>query len=96
MKNLLEGEETYEDINGYSEVTRLLLLIKSIAYSYESKYYPVVAIHMALRKFYSSYQSSSSSYDEYFYTMTKLRNVITHCGGVIGNHPFLVENSCRP
>ena len=23
--------------------------------------------------------------------MTNLRDVISHCGGVIGNHPFLVE-----
>ena len=60
MKNCLEGEETYEDIDGESDIVRLLLLIKSIAYSYESKFYPVLAIHMALRKFYSRYQSSSS------------------------------------
>ena len=33
MKNRLEGEETYEDIDVKSDVIRLLLLIKSIAYS---------------------------------------------------------------
>ena len=46
---------------------------------------------MALRKFYLSYKSSSSSCDNYFETMTNLRDVISHCGGVIVNHPFLVE-----
>ena len=46
---------------------------------------------MALRKFYLSYQSSSSSCDEYFETMTNLRDIISHFGGFIGNHPFLVE-----
>ena len=91
MKNRLEGEETYEDIDGESDVIRLLLLIKSIAYSYNSKYYPVLAIHMVLRKFYSRYQSSSSLCDEYFKMMTNLRDIISHCGGVIGNHPLLVE-----
>ena len=63
--NRFEGEETYEDTDGDSEVIRLLLLINSISYSYESKSYPVLATHMALRKFYLSYKSSSSSSDEY-------------------------------
>ena len=31
MKNRLEGEETYEDIDGDSDVIRILFLIKSIA-----------------------------------------------------------------
>ena len=91
MNNLLGVEETYEDIDGESEVICLLLLINSIAYYYKSKSYPVLVIHVALRKFYLSYQSSSSSCDEYFETMTNLRDVISHCGGVIGNHPFLVD-----
>ena len=57
----------------------------------ESKYYPVLAIHMALRKFYTIHQSISLSWYEYFETMSNLRDVISHCGGVIGNHPFLVK-----
>ena len=69
IKNCLEGEETYGDIDGESDVIRLLLLINSIAYSYESKSYPVLDIHMALRKFYTSYQSISSSCNEYLDTM---------------------------
>ena len=46
---------------------------------------------MALRKFYSSHQSSSLSCDEYFETMTNLRDMISHCGWFIGNHTFLIE-----
>ena len=90
-KNRLEGEETYEHIDGDSGIIRLLLTINSIAYSYNSNSYLVLAIHMALRKFYTSYLSSSSSCNKYFKTMTNLRDVISHCGGVIVNHPFLVE-----
>ena len=91
MKNRLEEEETYKDIDGDSDVIRLLLLIKIIAYSYKSKSYPVLAIHMALRKFYISHKASSSSCNEYFKTMSNLRDIISHRGGVIGNHPFLVD-----
>ena len=91
MKNRLKGEKTYEDIDGESDVIRLLLLIKSITYSYESKSYPVLAIHMALRKFYTSHQSRSSSCNEYSNTMTKLRDVISNYRGVIGNRPFLIN-----
>ena len=46
---------------------------------------------MALRKFYTSHQSISSSCDEYFEMMSNLRDGISHCGCVIGYHPFLVE-----
>ena len=45
---------------------------------------------MALRNFYMSYQSISSLFNEYFKTMTNLRDIIFHCEGVIGNNPFLV------
>ena len=40
MENCLEGEETYKDIDGESDVIRLLLLINSIAYSYKIKILP--------------------------------------------------------
>ena len=33
--------------------------------------------------------------EKYFETMTDLRDVIYHCGGVIGNHPFLVDKFLR-
>ena len=91
MKNRLEGEGKYEDIYGEYDVIRLLLLIKRITYSYKSKSYPVPAIYMALRKFYTIHKSISSSCNDYFETMSNLRVAISHCGDVIGNHPFLVE-----
>ena len=45
-KNRLEEEEICEDIDGDSDVIHILLPIKSIAYAYKSKSYPVLAIHM--------------------------------------------------
>ena len=48
-KNRLKGEETYEDIDEESDAIRLLLIIKRITYSYESKSYPVLAIHTELK-----------------------------------------------
>ena len=44
------------------------------------------------RGFYSTYQSKSSSCDEYLEMITYLRDVISHCGRFIGNRPFLVDN----
>ena len=73
MENLLEGEEICENIDEESDVIHLLLIINRIPNSYESKSYPVLEIHMALRKFYSTYQSKSSSCDKYFKTMTNLK-----------------------
>ena len=88
VNNFLWGEETYERIDKESDIIRLLLLINSIAYSYESKSRPILAIHMTLRKFYSRYQSSSLLCNKYVKTMTNLIDVISHCGGVVGNHPL--------
>ena len=91
IKNRLKVEETYEDIDGEYNVIRILLIIKSIAYSYKSKSYPVLAIHMSLRKFYSSYQSILALCDKYFKTMTNLRDIISPCVWIIENHTFLVD-----
>ena len=66
MTNRLEGKETYEDIDGEYDVIRLIILLKSIVYYYESKYYPGLALHMKLRKFYSSNQSSLALCNDYF------------------------------
>ena len=48
MKNCLEVEESYKNIYEDSDVIFLLLIIKTIAYSCDSKYYPVLATHMVL------------------------------------------------
>ena len=90
-RNCLEGKDIYEDIDGDSDVIRILLLIKSITYSYKSKYYSVLAIHISLRKFYTIHQSSSSLCDEYFKTVSNMRDVISHCSGVIVNRPLLAD-----
>ena len=50
---------------------------------------------MALRGFYTTYQSNSSLCNKYYETMNNLRCVISHFGGVIGNHPFLIDKSLK-
>ena len=50
---------------------------------------------MALIKVHSTYQLISSSCDEYFETITNLRDVISHCGGIIRNHPSIIEKSLK-
>ena len=41
-----KGEEYYNNIDKESDVIRLLLIIETIAYSLDSKSYPVLEIHM--------------------------------------------------
>ena len=50
---------------------------------------------MALRGLYYSFQSNSSSCERYFETLTNLREIISHCGGFIENHPFLIDKFIR-
>ena len=47
---------------------------------------------MALKQFYASHQSNSSSCDKYFDTVTSLRDITSHCVGDIENHTFLINN----
>ena len=41
-----KGEAYYNNIDKESDVIRLLLIIETIAYSFDSKSYPVLEIHM--------------------------------------------------
>ena len=42
MNNCLKGEEYYNNIDKELDVICLLILIKTIAYSFDSKSYPVL------------------------------------------------------
>ena len=91
MKNRLEGEGSFEHIDKYSDVIKLLNIINSISYSYKSKPHPFLSVHQPMKAFYASYQQTTMSYDSYMEPITNLRDAIVHCGGSMGYHPFLVN-----
>lgn len=63
MKKLLEGEGIFDDIENESDVIKLLKLIKSISYAYESKSYPLLEVQQAMKVFYSLYQDNKTLCD---------------------------------
>ena len=62
-KKLLEGEGIFDDIENESDVIKLLKLIKSISYAYESKSYPLLEVQQAMKVFYSLYQDNKTLCD---------------------------------
>ena len=91
MKEKLESDSGYEIILGDSNVIELLKLIRSIAFAYESKRYPYLAIFTGIKSLYGNYQQGYTTNDHYLESFTNLVQVIKHCGGNFGTHPTLVN-----
>ena len=69
---------------------RLLKMIQNISYSHKSKSYPFVTVHRYMKALYASHQSNNNFYNSYMESLTNLRGVITHCGGSLWEHPYLI------
>ena len=66
-KNQLEVERSFEDIDKDLDVIKLIKLIKSIPYAYESNSCPFLYVHQAMKAFYASYHKTITSCDSYIY-----------------------------
>ena len=49
------------DIKKESDVIKILEVIMSMSYTYESKSYPFLAVHKSMKAFYASYQQNKTS-----------------------------------
>ena len=54
MKIQLESEDKFESIETTSDIIKILKLDRYISYAYETKSYPFLAIHQALKHFYTT------------------------------------------
>ena len=95
MRSKLESDSTYDGISGSSDVIELLKLIRNIAFAYESKRYPYLAVFTGIKSLYGNYQRSYTTVDNYLESFTNLVQVIEHCGGNFGTHPTLVDYNLK-
>ena len=95
MKAKLESEDTFESKSNNGDVIALLKLIRSIAFDYESKRYPFLAVYNSVRVFYSYFQKVSMTNDAYLESYQNLCDVVSHCGGDLMLHESLVEHTLK-
>ena len=89
LKAKLEADSNYDSILQSRDVIKLLLLIREIAFNYESDKYPYLAVHTSMKAFYEQFQKYSVSADSYLESFTNLYDVVSACGGTIGEHENL-------
>ena len=74
----LEGEGSSDDIKKESDVIKILEVIMSISYMYESKSYPFLAVHKSMKTFYFSYQQNKIACDSYLESMANMQDIMVH------------------
>ena len=89
LKAKLEADNKFESISQSRDVIKLLLLIREIAFNYESDKYPYLAFHSSMKTFYEQFHKYSVSPDSYLESFTNLYDVVSACGGSIGEHANL-------
>ena len=72
---------------------KILKVIKSILYAYESNSYPFLAVRQATKSFYASYHQTTTSCDYYMESIKNISDGIVHCGRSLGDHPLLVNKT---
>ena len=95
MKAKLESENMYDKISNDGDVIALLKLIRSIAFDYESKQYPHLAVYNSMRSFYGFYQKPSMTNDAYLEAYQNIRDVVEHCGGDLMDHESLIQHTLK-
>ena len=90
MKARLESEDNFSHISKKGDVVLLFKMIRSIAFNYELKQYPHLAVFNSMRSFYMNYQKNYQTCDTYLDNFNNLKEVIKHCGGNATSHDSLI------
>ena len=91
MKEKLESNAVYDTIRTEQDCIKLLKLMRGITYNYELQKYPFLALHAALKRYYSHYQKCHSSNNTYMESFMNMSEVVEYCGGTIGCHRGLIR-----
>ena len=81
MRAKLESETDYKAISTSIDVIKLLKLIRNVAFAYESKRYPFLAVHTAIKTLYNNYQKTYTGSNSYMESFQNLVQVVDNCGG---------------
>ena len=91
LRAKLEADANYTSYNTNGDVVSLLNLIRTLAYDYESERYPFLALHSSLKSFYAHSQKAHESNDQYRESFQGAKEVVEHCGAVLGKYKALAD-----
>ena len=92
MIRKLKGDSNFDLIEHNSDMMRLLGMIKKLAFKEETQQYLFQSLHVALRRFYTTYQRDGTTMEQYYVHFMNQRNVVEHYGGNLGDHKGLMKH----
>ena len=70
----------------------LLGMIKKVAFKVETQQYLFQSLHVALHRFYTTYQQDGTTMEQYYVHFMNQRDVVEHCGRNLGDHKSLIKH----
>ena len=95
MRAKLESQDQFEQVLDDSDAIELLRMIRDITFNFQSQKYEPLSIHESIRWFYLQCQDRYMICQAYLKQFMNSKDVIEHCGGVIGAHPQLVAKALK-
>ena len=75
-----------------SDILGLLGMIKKVPFKVETQKYVFQYLHVALCRFYTTYQQDCTTMKQYYVHFMKQRDVVEHCGGNLGDHKSIMKH----
>ena len=92
MIEKLKGYSNFDLIKHNSDMLGLLGMIKKVAFKVETQQYLFQSLHVALRRFYRTYQRDGTTMEQYYVHFMNQRDVVEHCGGNLGGHRCIMKH----
>ena len=88
----MKGDSNFDLIEHNCDMLGLLGMIKNVAFKVETQQYLFQSLHIALRRFYTTYQQDGTTMEQYYVHFMNQRDVAEHCGVNLGDHKSLMKH----
>ena len=88
----LKGDSNFDMIEHNYDMMGLLGMIKKVALKVETQQYLFQSLHIAIRRFYTTYQRDGTTMEQYYVHFMNQRDVVEYCGGNLGDHKSLMKH----
>ena len=89
MTAKLKEDSNFDLIEHNSDMLGLLGMIKNVAFKVETQQYLFQSLHIALRRFYTTYKRDGTTMEQYYVHFMNQMDVVEYCGGNLGEQHCL-------
>ena len=93
MIEKLKGDPNFDMTEHNSDMLGILGMIKKVVFKVETQQYLFQSLHVALRRFYTTYQRDGTTMEQYYVHFMNQRDVVEQCGGNLSDHKSLMTLS---